>query len=147
MGKQGFTRRRLTAAIAAALPSRAAIGSAGDPAWAALVHDLRIANERWAAAMASLNEAERRYFALPARQRRGPQPAWYVAAQQAEAGAATLVEKLHLQIARTRAPGREGLALKVRLLAAAYGEDLDTDAGDAADLVSCLIRSLAADLR
>src|SRR5690242_18342064 len=99
MGKQGLTRRELTAAIAAALPSRSAIGPVDGSAWASLVHDLRIANERWAAAMASLNKAERRYFALPARRRRAPQPAWYVAAQQSEAQAADQVEKLHLQIA------------------------------------------------
>lgn len=45
-----------------------------------------------------------------------------------------------------RAHGREGLAVKVRLLAAAYGEDLNNDVRDDEDLVSCLIRSLIADL-
>ena len=146
MGKQGLTRRGLTAAIAAALPLKSAIGSADHSVWAGLVRDLRIANGQWAAAMASLNKAERRYFALPARRRRAPQPVWYVAAQQAEAEAADQVERVHRQIARTRALGREGLALKMRLLAAAYGDTLDNNVGDAEDLVSCLIRSLVADL-
>jgi hypothetical protein len=77
------------------------MSSPGEPAWAVLIHDLRIANEHWAAAMANLNEAERRYFALPRRQGRGPEPAWYAVAQQAEADAAAVVEKRHLQIART----------------------------------------------
>ena len=96
--------------------------------------------------MANLNEAEQRYFALPKKQRRGPEPDWYQAAQQAEAEAANVVEKLHLRIARTPARTREGLAIKMRLLAAAYGEDLDSDTGDARDLASCLIRSLVTDL-
>lgn len=146
MGTRGLTRRRLTAAFAAALPSKSAIGAIDDHVWAALVHDLQSANKSWRTAMANLNEAERRYFALPRKKRRGPEPDWYMAAQQAEKEAAGLVENLNFRIARTRAPGREGLALKVRLLAAAYGEDFKADAGDAEDLVSALIRSLLADL-
>ena len=146
MGTRGLTRRGLTAALAAALSPKAAIGAIDDRVWATLVHDLRIANEGWCAAMANLNEAERRYFALPRKKRRGPAPDWYLAAQHAEAEAAGLVEKLSFQVVRTRAPGQEGLALKVQLLAAAYGEDLKADAVDAEDLVSGLIRSLPADL-
>jgi hypothetical protein len=68
-----------------------------------------------------------------------------VAAQQAETEAAGEVEKPHRQIARTRAPDREGLALKVRMLAAAYGDVLDDDVGDTEDLVCCFIRSVLAD--
>lgn len=94
--------------------------------------------------MANLNEAEQRYFALPSKQRRGPEPAWYAVAQRAEADAAAMVEKRHLQIARTWTRSREGLALKVRLLAAACGENLDNDIRDDEDLVSCLVRSLIA---
>jgi hypothetical protein len=110
------------------------------------VRDLELANKRLAVAIASLSKAERRYFDLPDWRRSGPEPDWYAAAQQAEADAAAIVDKLHLQIARTRAHGREGLAVKVRLLAAAYGEDLNNDVRDDEDLVSCLVRSLIADL-
>jgi hypothetical protein len=147
MGRQGLTRRGLAAGlVAAVVPSSA--GSAEGAAWAGLVRDLQRAQEHRAAVMAALNEAERRYFALPKRQRRRGGPDWFSAAQEAEAKAAAAVDALCLRIAQTRAASREGLAVKIRLLAAAYGDDPDAESDDdrSDDLVSHLIRSLLVDL-
>jgi hypothetical protein len=135
--------------VSAALPSPSALGSGNSFEWRTLVRDLEQANKQWATAMSHLSEAECRYFALPTRRRGGPAPDWYRAAQQAEAAAGDVVERLTLQIAGTRAVSREGLVLKVRLLAAAYGEDPDRvgrGASDPDDLVACLIRALIIDL-
>lgn len=149
MSKPDLTRRRLMVSAALPSPPGSALGSGGSFMWRTLVHDLEQANKQLAVAMSRLNEAERRYFALAARRREGPEPDWYRAAQQIEAAAANVVERLTLQIAGTRTVSREGLALKVRLLAAAYGEDPDrVERGthDPDDLVACLIRALIVDL-
>lgn len=148
MAKLAPTRRGLVAAlIAAGVPKE--LGAAEIAAWVSLVRQLRKAEGDWAAALATLNQADIRYLALSKRQRRGEGPDWYVAAQQAEARVSHVVEGLFLQIARARAPDRAGLAIKVGLLAAAYG--IDPDGGGNAgresdDLVAQLIRSLLVDV-
>lgn len=98
--------------------------------------------------MANLAQAERRYFALPRRHLRKADPDWYIAAQQAEAIAGALVEKIYRRIAQTRADSSASLLIKLRLLAVIYGDNPDaTESGEEdEDLVSSLIRSLIADL-
>lgn len=148
MGRQGLTRRGLMASLAAA-PSNPLWHSTDARTWKELVRDLEVAHERRAITMRRLFEAERRYFTLPSRQRIGPEPDWFLAAQQAEAEATAVVETITLQIARTPSSDQEGLALKVRLLATAFGEVPDRMVGnppDPDDLVACLLRSLILDL-
>jgi hypothetical protein len=132
------------------VPSSAAAGTSTEDTvtWARLVRDLRAAKVRLEFAMAELGKAERRYFALP-RSKRRPPPDWYQSAQHAETLAGDGVEEVSHRIARTRARGREGLAIKVQLLAEAYGqmpENSDLEVPDPDDLVACLIRSLITDL-
>lgn len=149
MSKPDLTRRRLMVSAALPSPPASALGLGGSFMWRTLVRDLEQANKQPAAAMSRLSEVERRYFALAAWHREGLEPDWCLAAQQAEAVAADVVERLTLQIADTRTISREGLALKVRLLAAAYREDpgrMGCDTPNSGDLVACLIRALIVDL-
>lgn len=136
------TRRSLLASLVAP-PSRPAARSVESQAWRVLVRQLEAAD---ALAMHALAQVERRHFTSSHEQRGEADPDWYVAAQRAEAEAAAVFDHLVHQIARARAVSRQALAIKVRLLAAAYGEDLSRRPLDAEDLVSCLIRSLNADL-
>lgn len=150
MARHDLTRRRFTAGVVAVVPPSAPASASTEDTvtWVGLVRDLRAAGEDLKLAMAELGKAERRYFALPRSKRRSP-PDWYQSAQRAETLAGDVVEEVSHRIARTRARGREGLAIKVRLLAEAYGQVLETGALEefgSDDLAACLIRSLITDL-
>lgn len=150
MDKSGLTRRGPTAGLAATVvPSGSAGGASNDGTWAMLVQELWAAERVQRDAIANLAEAEKRFFALPLRRRKGKQPNSYLAAQRAEMAAGEAIEAVHRRIAKTPAVTKQRLAIKVRLLATAYGIDPDTRVirpGEDDDLVSRLIRSLIADL-
>lgn len=76
-------------------------------------------------------------------------PDWYQVAHDAEAAAGEAKEATYLKVAATPALMRAGQALKLRLIAQAYGITLDDPplrSSEADDLVAVLIRSLANDL-
>lgn len=125
------------------------VDAAANTSWSTLIHDLEVAQRNLAVVTSHLSKVEQRYYALPKRQRRGADPVWYLGAQEAETAAAADVEVCSHRIARARAQGREGLAIKIRLLATAYGEDprrLESDLTQEDDLVAALIHSLIRDL-
>ena len=93
--------------------------------------------------IAVLDQAERRFLALPKSRRKRPPPDWYEIAHDAEAAAGEAKEAAYLKVAATPASTRAGQALKLRLLAQAYGMSLD----DPPLRSWVLIRSLAKDLR
>jgi len=150
MDKSGLTRRGLTAGLAAAVaPSGSASGTSSDGTWATLVQELWAAEQAQKVAIAGLAEAEKGFITLPVRRRKGKQPNSYLAAQHAEMAAGEAIEAVHRRIAKTPAVTKQRLAIKMRLLATAYGIDPDTRVirpGEDDDLVACLIRSLIADL-
>ena len=149
MGKGGLTRRGLTAGLAAAVvPAGATSSESGDAVWPMLVEELQAAEGVHRAAMASLADAERCLYALPARRRRRS-PSNLCLAQRAEAVAVEAVEAVHRRVVMTAAVTKEGLLVKMRLMASAYGIGLDAAImrpGEHGDLMSCLIRSLIVDL-
>jgi hypothetical protein len=147
MGNSGLTRRKLVAALSGVVVPSAQI-TCRSIVWTALTRDLQMAEQQLRAAMSGLAQAEGRYFALPRQQRRKSEPDWYVAAQHAEGSASAIVEAVYRRIAQTRADSPEALRMKLRLLAAAYGDDPDASANSDGDddLVACLIHSLISDL-
>lgn len=132
----------LAAAASSALPAQAA----ENPAWNDALAALRAAQCLQDEALKAFNAAERRYFSLSKRRRRGEKPSWYVEAERAEAATGSVVEESMLMLARLRTTTREGLVIKARLLAAAYGLSLGSGVSDDDDLVACLISSLLDDL-
>jgi hypothetical protein len=140
MDKGHLTRRGLTTRLAAAVsPSSSADGTCGDGIWAVLVQELWAAEQVQRLAIAGLAEAEQRFFA----------PNSYLEAQRTEMAAGEALEVIHRRIAMIPASTKHRLAIKVRLLATACSIDLDARticAGEDDDLISCLIRSLMADL-
>lgn len=116
-------------------------------AWSALLRKLWSAEAAQQSALASFTSAERRFFALPPRQRRSS-PSWYRAAEQATFDAGEALDTLYCRIAATPSLEKQGLRAKVRLLAMAYGVALDMPVRrrDREDLCATLIRSVFADL-
>lgn len=115
--------------------------------WPVLLRELQLAEAAQKAALAALTSAERRFLALPTRERK-PLPAWYRAAHETAAKVCEDLEALHRRLAATPAAGRQGMRAKARLLAEIHGVAPKTPVrvGDRDDLVACLIRSLIADL-
>jgi hypothetical protein len=148
MAKKTRTRRSLKA-VSATPVAMVSLDGEESRTWEKLVRDLRTAEARRAAAMRQLFAAERRYFAPQPKKKAGSEPDWYLAARQAEIETAAVLERLSRRIVRTRATTRDALAVKVRLVADAYGVNLGRDGAadrEDGDLGACLIRSLLLDL-
>ncbi len=112
-----------------------------------LEEELAAALYQLEAAKSRLSQVERRFAGLLNNVLALEFPASYVAAEEAEGAAVALVEGLKGEIASARAHTKAGLALKFRLLAMFYSEDV----GDVANLVDSsdpseeLLRSVLAD--
>lgn len=150
MGKPRVPRRGLMTGLAAAVTTpTAALDLLEEDGWSSLLCELQVVEVACERAMVALEQAERRFFALPKGMRKHARPEWYQAALRADADAGDAKETIHSKIAARPAPTRVGQALKLRLLAEAYGIRLDTCAKrliETDDLVAMLILSLADDL-
>jgi hypothetical protein len=74
-------------------------------------------------------------------------PTWFLADEEDEAAARAVIDSLYEQIADTRAHTKAGLAIKLRLLAALYGDDPTAARDDCeVDVGSRLLRSMIEDV-
>ncbi|GEP61651.1 hypothetical protein [Reyranella soli] len=74
-------------------------------------------------------------------------PTWFLAREEDEASARTVVESLYEQIAETRAHTKAGLAIKLKLLGALYCNDPTAAQDDCdVDVPSRLLRSMIEDV-
>jgi hypothetical protein len=104
---------------------------------------MQAAEDALQGAMDELADAERRFLEAP-RSGRG-RPVWYRAAIRREREAGSDLEDVYKGIAGVRARTTPGLAIKVKLLAALYGQIPGQDP-DESDMVSVLIDSLLKDV-
>lgn len=119
-----------------------------DAALFALAARLRVADQAHAEAMTELARAEQRFAAMAEPRKHGRRrPAWLAAAQDRETATGDALEFIYGQMARTPARTKAGLAIKLRLVALLYGENVDEPCqeGDP-DLVARLLRSLMIDI-
>lgn len=134
------------------VPGLVKFGEADPGAWAGskdatlfqLAARMQVAEQALQDAMDELGQAERRLSDLVTDRPPARQPAWFVAIARKEQAAGDALEQVYQQIARTRAHTKEGLGIKLRLLAALYG-GISDETADEADMVSLLINSLIED--
>lgn len=125
---------------------------AGPGAWAdskdaallQLAARVQVAEQALHDAMDELAQAERRLSDSSRSPQSARQPAWFVAIVRKEQAAGDALEQVYQQIAQTRAQTKEGLGIKLRLLAALYG-GISDETADETDMVSVLINSLIED--
>lgn len=127
-------------------PHPSAWAGSKDAALFQLAARMRVAEQTLHATMTELAQAEQRLSEVQteegsSRQRR---PSWYAAAEGREEAAGDALELIYQQIAQTPAHTKAGLAIKLQLMAALYGETL-SEAVDDSDMVSQLLRSLIVD--
>lgn len=111
-----------------------------------LAERMRSGERALQAAMDELAAAEQRLSKWRRTKGRGRPPAWYGTAVRRERTAGAALEEIYKAIARARARTNSGLAIKVTVLAALYGEVLDRRP-DQSDMMSVMIHSLFKDVR
>lgn len=119
-----------------------------DAALFELAARLRGADQTHAEAMTELARAEQRSAEIAEPKKRcRRRPAWLAAAQIRETATGDTLEVIYGQVAQTPARTKAGLAIKLRLVALLYGENVDEhcEEGDP-DLIARLLRSLLIDV-